>query len=320
MSGGLCALVAGIPVVMALLSCPTETGTVVQGYVEGDFLRIGPEVAGRIQSVSVSPGDDVARGQLLFALDPAMLQAARDQMAAELTRAEAVAADLATGSRPEELEVLRARRDAAAAALTLSEAELTRQQVLLTKGNTPKSTVEAARAARDRDRASLAETDAALAVGGLGGRAGARQAAAAAVGAARAALDEADLKLARARVPAPESGRITDHFHEPGEWVAAGAPVLELLPPANIKVRFFVPEALLSMLRLGAPVTITCDGCPVTPAQVSFIASQAEYTPPVIYSREIRAKLVFAAEALPDDPTSAGLHPGQPVDVRLDPQ
>ena len=318
MIGWLCGLLGGVPVLAALLACPVPTGVVVQGYVEGDYLRIGPEVAGRIESVMVAPGDIVAAEQPLFMLDPSMLRAARDQAAAELARAEAVEADLATGSRPEEMDVLRARRDAAAAALTLSEAELTRQQVLFAKGSVPKSTLDSARAARDRDQATLAEAEAALSVGGLAGREAARRAASAAVRAARAALDEAELELAHTRIVAPQGGRITDHFHEPGEWVAAGTPVLEMLPPGNVKVRFFVPEALLGALRMGASVLIACDSCPETPATVSFIASKAEYTPPVIYSRESRAKLVFMVEARPDDPAGPGLHPGQPVDVGLD--
>ncbi len=317
MSGGLCDLLAGIPVLMALLSCPGGTESVLQGYAEGDFLRIAPEVSGRIESVLVVPGDPVAGGELLFTLDPAMLRAQRDRAAAELARAEALEADLATGGRPQEMEVLRARLEAAAAALRLSEAELTRQQVLFAKGSIPEATLDTARAARDRDRATLSEAEAALSVGGLAGREAARQAAGAAVRAARAALDEAELELAHTHVAAPEGGRITDHFHEPGEWVAAGTPVLELLPPGNVKVRFFVPEPLLGTLRLGGPVEIACDGCPVVPGRISFIASRAEYTPPVIYSRESRAKLVFLAEARPDDPAAAGLHPGQPVDVRL---
>ncbi len=317
MSGGLCELIAGLPVLAALFLCQEPTGTVVQGYAEGDFLRIAPEVAGRIESVMAAPGDIVAEGELLFTLDSSLLQSARDQAAAELARAEAIEADLATGERPAEMDVLRARRDAAAAALTLSEAELTRQQVLFAKGSIPKSTLDSARAGRDRDRATLAGADAALAVGGLGGREAARQAAGAAVRSARAALDEAELRLAYSRVTAHEGGRITDHFHERGEWVAAGAPVLEMLPPGNVKVRFFVPEELLGTLRLGAPVAISCDGCPAIPGKISFIAPRAEYTPPVIYSRESRAKLVFMAEARPDAPAAAALHPGQPVDVRL---
>lgn len=91
-----------------------------------------------------------------------------------------------------------------------------------------------------------------------------------------------------------------------------------MLPPQNIKVRFFVGESVLGALKLGAPVSVRCDGCAAPiPAMIAFISPQAEYTPPVIYSRETRTKLVYLIEArsTPDD--AVKLHPGQPVEVTL---
>jgi HlyD family secretion protein len=100
--------------------------------------------------------------------------------------------------------------------------------------------------------------------------------------------------------------------------VPAGAPVVNLLPPGNIKVRFFVPEREVGALKPGQPVTLACDGCtgPI-PAQITYVAPQAEYTPPVIYSRERREKLVFMVEARPAPADAPKLHPGQPVEVTL---
>jgi HlyD family secretion protein len=110
---------------------------------------------------------------------------------------------------------------------------------------------------------------------------------------------------------------VVDTLYRPGEWVAAGAPVVSLLPPENIKVRFFVPQPLLGAIRVGAEVRVRCDGCAEDlVAVVSFISPEAEYTPPVIYSREMREKLVFLVEASPRDRPTA-LHPGQPLDVTL---
>jgi HlyD family secretion protein len=106
-------------------------------------------------------------------------------------------------------------------------------------------------------------------------------------------------------------------LYRPGEWVAAGAPVVSILPPGNVKIRFYVPEPVLASLRIGAPVSVRCDGCGAAiAAKISFIAPQAEFTPPVIYSRENRAKLVFLVEAHPDA-ANAALHPGLPVEVAL---
>ena len=124
--------------------------------------------------------------------------------------------------------------------------------------------------------------------------------------------------LTQKSLRAPQDGYVTDTLYVQGEWVPAGSPVVTLLPPANTKVRFFVPERILGSIRLGQQVSVLCDGCgePV-PAPVTYVAPQAEYTPPVIYSRENRAKLVFMVEARPAPAHAAKLHPGQPVEVRL---
>ena len=109
---------------------------------------------------------------------------------------------------------------------------------------------------------------------------------------------------------------MTDTFFRVGEWVQAGQPVLALLPPGNVKARFFVPEGVVGRLQMGAAVNIVCDGCAAPiPAKISFISSRAEYTPPVIYSNAQRAKLVFMVEARPSAADGARLKPGQPVDV-----
>jgi HlyD family secretion protein len=133
---------------------------------------------------------------------------------------------------------------------------------------------------------------------------------------AQARLNSAQTRLARRKVASPVAGIVQQVYFRPGEMVPAGRPVLALLPPGNVKVRFFVPEAVLPHIAYDDRVKIACDGCtPELTARVSFIAKQAEYTPPVIYSLEERAKLVFLIEALPDKPDN--LRVGQPVDVRL---
>jgi len=99
--------------------------------------------------------------------------------------------------------------------------------------------------------------------------------------------------------------------------MAAGAPVVSILPPENIFVRFFVPEAALSGLHRGDPVWFGCDGCPPGRAgTISFISPTAEYTPPVIYSESTRAKLVYRIEARPRSGQEVLFNPGQPIDVR----
>jgi HlyD family secretion protein len=131
-----------------------------------------------------------------------------------------------------------------------------------------------------------------------------------------ARLNSAKTRLARRKVASPAAGTIQQIYFRPGEMVPAGRPVVALLPPGNVKIRFFVPEAALPTIALGDTVTVRCDGCaPDLTAKVSFISRTVEYTPPVIYSLDERSKLVFLIEARPQRPDS--LRVGQPVSVML---
>jgi HlyD family secretion protein len=133
---------------------------------------------------------------------------------------------------------------------------------------------------------------------------------------AQARLNSAQTRLARRKVASPVSGSVQQIYYRAGELVPAGKPIVALLPPGNLKVRFFVNEATLPKLKIGEPVTVGCDGCaPSIIAKVSFIARTSEFTPPVIYSLEERSKLVFLIEARPEHPEL--LRVGQPVSVSL---
>ena len=132
-----------------------------------------------------------------------------------------------------------------------------------------------------------------------------------------AALAQAEWSLSQKRQAAPLAGLVFDTIFQQGEWVPAGRPVIALLPPANMKVRAFVPQARVSTIRLGANARVFADGAGEFAGKVSFISPQAEFTPPVIYSQESRGKLVFMVEIVFDPATAAKLHPGQPVDVQF---
>jgi HlyD family secretion protein len=140
--------------------------------------------------------------------------------------------------------------------------------------------------------------------------------AAAALRSAQARLDSARTRLARRRAISPDSGTIQQVYFRPGETVPAGRPVVSLLPPQNLKIRFFAPQAMLPTIKIGQSVGVSCDGCDQNlTAKVSFIAGSAEFTPPVIYSLEERAKLVFLVEGRPDLPKKFRV--GQPVSVSV---
>jgi HlyD family secretion protein len=135
---------------------------------------------------------------------------------------------------------------------------------------------------------------------------------------AEARLNSTRTRLERRKVASPVQGSVQEVYFRTGEMVQAGRPIVSLLPPNNTKVRFFVPQATLPTLKIDDPIKLDCDGCkPGLIARVSFISAQAEFTPPVIYSREERARLVFRIEARPEQPEN--LRVGQPVSVTLKP-
>ncbi|MGH8504269.1 MAG: HlyD family secretion protein, partial [Gammaproteobacteria bacterium] len=143
------------------------------------------------------------------------------------------------------------------------------------------------------------------------------EAARAQVAAASASLRQARTALDKRKVAVPRGGRIVDVFYRAGEVVTAGQPIVEILPPENVRVRFYVPEPRLAGVEYGKRVSVACDGCPRDlAAVVSYIAQEAEFTPPVIFTREERAKLVFMIEATPLARSDA-LKPGLPVEVML---
>ena len=133
---------------------------------------------------------------------------------------------------------------------------------------------------------------------------------------AQARLNSVQTRLSRRRIFSAVDGTVQQIYFRPGEMVPASRPVLSMLPPGNLKVRFYVPETGLPNIAYGDEIKVACDGCAAgLTARVSFIARQSEFTPPVIYSLDERAKLVFLIEALPEKP--GALRVGQPVDVTL---
>jgi HlyD family secretion protein len=300
----------------ALAACdrPHEAGLL--GYVEADYVYAAPVAAGRIASLAVARGDSVKAGQPLFIQDATEETAARDRAAAALERARQQLADLETGERPEELAIIQAQLDAAKASLTLSVPRIERRKEMVKQNIVGVEEVDSAQAAVLEDRGRIAEYTARLEAAKLPARAAQIAAAAQAVTEAEADLRAADWTLAQRSITAPADARVEDVYYRPGEVAAAGAPVLQLLPPANVKLRLYVPEPELGRYKVGDRLAVTCDACAANlTATIRFIAAAPEYTPPVIYSRESRAKLVVLIEARPDDATQPW-HPGQPVEAR----
>lgn len=291
-----------------------EQAEVLSGYIEGDPLYLASPIAGTVQEIAVHRGERVTAGQRLFAIDPGQLQARRDQAAAALAAAEANAADVRKGQRPVELAVLRAQRTAAEARRQQAQAELARVEPLVRNGTYAAARLTDARAASKTADADVRAAEKRLETAELGAREEQIAMADARVQEAKAALAEAEANLAELAPPAPAAGIIDDVFFQPREWAAANQPIVALIPDSEVFVRFFVPETEVAAYRPGVTVQFSCDGCPAgMKAVVARVSPRPEFTPPIIYSRATRDRLVFMVEARPED--GARLVPGIPVDV-----
>lgn len=304
---------------MPMAGCAPPPSDAWSGYIEGDFVQVAASQSGLLATLPVRAGDTVAEGTVLFTLDATAEQAGADEALARLGAAQATARNTETGRRRDELAVTRAQLEQARAQAALARTEWQRQQALQAQDYVAVAAVDAARTALDQADARVAELQAALRAADLPARPAERDAAIAQAAAASAALTQSRWRLDQTVRNAPAAGLVDDTYFRVGEWVPAGQPVLSLLPTGQVKARFFVREDEVATLAPGQRVILHCDGCgaPV-PARITHIASEAEYTPPVIYSNTQRARLVFRVEARPSAADATRLRPGLPVDVHRD--
>ena len=315
---GYCAAVAALFLAAALSACAPHAPPAYQGYVEGEFLYIGADSAGRLARLSVVRGQQVRAHDPLFALNDVEQSAARRQAQRQLDAARAALADMRTGKRLPEIGVIRAQLLQAQAAARSSAAAIVRDRAQYLAGGMSQAQLDAARALAASDAARVQELRSQIRAAQLPGRRGRILAQSAEVSVAAAALDQANWHLEQRSVRAPAAGLIYDTIYRPGEFVAAGSPIVRMLPPQNIKLRFFVPESMIGSVSVGKRALVRCDTCgaPID-ARVDYVAAEAEYTPPVIYSDESRTKLVYLVEARPAPADATRLHPGEPVQVQL---
>lgn len=314
----LAVMTLGAGMVVALAACSKPPAGNYQGYVEGKFVYVASSQGGRLNHLAVSRGETVATSQALFALDDQPEAAAERQAEQTLRISQARSADLQTGKRPQEIAVTHAQLVQARAENQKSAELLKSYEKQYAAGGIPLTDLIIARAAVETSAATVQQLESELAVDALPARDEQIKAQERQVLADREALRQAGWKLQQKQIASPRAGLVFDTLYREGEWVAAGNPVVELLPPENLEVRFFVPEALVGKLAIGGKLSVHCDGCAAdVPATITFISPQAEYTPPVIYSNENRSKLVFMVIAKPPVDKAAGLHPGQPIEAAL---
>jgi HlyD family secretion protein len=301
-----------------LAGCSQKSDSYWSGYAEGDYVYVSSPLAGRLDGMSVSAGQVVAKDAQLFSIDAESELLSQQEAMARLDSVQAQARNLDTGKRKDELAVTQAQLAQAHAAEAMANNDFQRQQQLEAQGFVSKARTQDASTALVQARARVVELTAALQVAQLPGRNEERAAQRAAAQAAQEVLKQSQWRTRQKQQTARQAGLVADVFYQVGEYVQAGQPVVSLLPPGNIKARFFVPEADVGALHAGQSVLISCDGCgaPIT-GLISRIASQPEFTPPVIYSNVQRSKLVFMVEAKPQVNDASRLKPGQPLDVRL---
>jgi len=298
--------------------CSGHSPDEFQGYLEGEYVYIAAPLGGALTNLAVARGDSVKAGQLLFTLERESEASAVQQAGKNLAQAQSQLDDLAKGKRPTEIASLEAQLQQARANLKLANDSLTRREQLGGSQVISKEELDQANMQRDADQARVDQLVADLETAKLGGREDAIHAAEAAVASQTAALAKARWSFDQKQQFAPADAMVQDTLYRQGEWVAAGNPVAVLLPPENLKVRFFVPQAMLPQIKTGEAVKVSFDGGkhPYS-ATINYISTQNEYTPPIIFNRENRAKLVYMIEAKFSATDAADLRPGQPVDVEL---
>lgn len=302
---------------LAITGCSDKNKS-TQGYIEGRYTYISSSASGSLDQLFVKRGDVVKSGQPLFILDQqpesSDLEAANQRLAQEQQTLQ----NLQKGGRSTIIDSIVAQREQAAANLVFAEQTLKRYQKLYKSGAIARSDVDQAEATYKNYLKKVSEINSNLAEAKLGARTNEIMAQQAIVETAKANVAKANWALSQKTQVAPKDSTVFDTLFTVGEKVSQGDPVVSLLVPSDVYLVFFVPENLLSQIKLGENVSFKCDSCnkPYT-AKIDFISPEAEYTPPVIYSEMSREKLVYRVEAILDTNVSETLHPGQPVDITI---
>ncbi len=277
-------------------------------------------LGGRLETLQVKRGNTVKKGDRLFVLEHALEEAMVREASQKYRQAMDRLANLKKGKRPSEIQAITAKLKSAQAGLELAKLEYDRRVKLSKKQFIAQESLDRARTEYHQMQRQVQSISADLKTARLGARPDEIKAAEAEAEAVSEQLVQARWNLDQKTQGAESEGLIFDTYYYSGEWVPPGRPVISLLPPENVKVRFFVPEKTVGRLSLRQKVFVSFDGGGTLPAHISFISPQAQYTPPVIYSSQTRAKLVFMIEASVEPAVALRLHPGQPVDVREAPE
>lgn len=289
------------------------------GYAEGEYINVSSTQSGKLDKLFVKRGDKVAPDSNLFALECDSELLALQQASADLSAAEATLKDYEKGSRPEEIEVLKAQLSQALANADNAAIQLNRNKALYPANAVSKTQLDDSETLVKITAAKVKELKNMLDVAKLSKRLDQITAQKARIKQLTSAVAQAQWKVDEKGVKSRYNALIFDTLYREGEFVPMGGIIIRLLPPENIKIRFFVPQKVAESLQIGHRVSIISrnDGKKIS-AKVTYISPEAEFTPPIIYSNETKDKLTYMIEAYPDQTDAPLLHPGQPVEVSLE--
>ncbi|MBS0352124.1 MAG: HlyD family efflux transporter periplasmic adaptor subunit [Proteobacteria bacterium] len=292
------------------------------GYVEGRLTYVSSPSGGKLIDMPVTRGEKIKVDQILYQLDPQPEAANVDAAAATVNQISEDLADKLKGQRPSELQATTAQLEQAQAQLEYAKKDLERKQQLFEQKVIEQNQLDLAKQSLKTAQAQVKQYQALLDTGNLPAREDQIKSLQAQLASAKANLAEAQWHLSQKTMRSAEEAQVFDTYYQVGEMVPGNQPVLSLLAPKDIKVVFFIDEAMLGKIRVGEPVEINCDGCSkLLKATVRYISPSAEYTPPVIYSRGARSKLVYEVEAEfaqnGQGQATHSLNPGDPVEVTV---
>ncbi len=304
--------------VSLLAGCSGQDQTTYLGYIDGSYIYLSSSVGGTLIHRLVRRGDQVKKDQKLYLLDPNPQQSEIEQAQAQLDQSRQNLENLIRGQRDTVINEIIAQQRQAKAEFVLAEQNLKRYKKLYQQAAVGKAELDSRIATYDSAQQKVKQLDANLAEAKLGARKYLILAQKAEVDAQLAKLKQYQWELSQKTMYAPKSGLVFDTYYNSGEYVPAGQAVLSLLPAQNIRLQFFVPEKVLSQIKIGQSIHFTCDSCKIKgSATIYYISPQAQYTPPVIYSRDTREKLVYRIEADMQPQEAIKFHVGQPIEVSL---
>ena len=289
---------------------------VASGHVEATQVRVSTKVAGRIESLGMAEGDRVRAGQELARIDGTDLRLALQQARAERDQAAAELHLRLAGARREDIAEAEAQRAGVATDLADANRDLERMQALLDKGSGTTKARDDAQARRDMTASKLTAAREALARLRAGSRVEEKEAARARVAASEARIAQLEQQLKDAVIASPVNGVVTEKVAERGELLQAGAPLGEVTDLADAWLTVYIQETDLGRIRIGQSAEVATDGGQKRTGKVSFVASQAEFTPKNVQTRDERVKLVYKVKVALEN--GDGLFkPGMPAEATL---